>query len=151
VKIALASAGDADALARIHATSFTAPWGAAEITTLLDGPGGFALSVSDGMTRGFILARVIVDEAEILTLAVQPTFRRRGLAAALTEAAAETAGRLGARSLFLEVAEDNPGAIALYAGARFSQVGRRRGYYLRPDAGPVDALVMRRDLNRSAG
>jgi ribosomal-protein-alanine N-acetyltransferase len=151
MNIAPASAADAEAMARVHAASFQTPWRAADIVALLDGPGGFALAASDTDIRGFILARAISYEAEILTLAIEPAFRRRGLARTLTEAAAGIAETLGARCLFLEVAEDNPAAIALYAGAGFAEVGRRRGYYARKAAAPVDALVMRRDLNRRPG
>jgi [ribosomal protein S18]-alanine N-acetyltransferase len=148
VKIGPANATNADALARLHAASFETPWTAADIAALLDGPGGFALKVSDPQVRGFVLARAISYDAEILTLAVEPAFRRQGLARLLTEAAAQLAATLGAESLFLEVAEDNPAAIALYANLGFEQVGHRRGYYARAGAAPVDALVMRRDLNR---
>jgi len=151
VKLGPVSAGDAEALARVHAASFETPWTAADIAALLASPGGFALAVSDDEIQGFILARVISYDAEILTLAIDPEFRRRSLARALTEAAAKFAETLGAESLFLEVAEDNAAAIALYAGAGFAQVGRRRGYYARKGAAPVDALVMRRDLNRRSG
>ena len=151
MKIAPATAADAKALARVHATSFETPWTAPDIAVLLDGPGGFALAVSDNEIRGFVLARSISYEAEILTLAIEPDFRRRGFAQALTEAAARLAETLGANSLFLEVAEDNPAGIALYAGIGFKPVGRRRGYYTRGVAAPVDALVMRRDLNRRPG
>jgi ribosomal-protein-alanine N-acetyltransferase len=104
--------------------------------------------VSDTEIRGFILTRATSYDAEILTLAIEPIFRRQGLARMLTDAAAQLAATLGAESLFLEVAEDNPAAIALYANLGFVQVGRRRGYYARAGATPVDALVMRRDLNR---
>ena len=151
MKIAPASAADAEALARIHATSFEVAWSAPDIAVLLEGPGGFALAVSDTQIRGFILARVISYDAEILTLAIGPDSRRQGLARTLTDAAAQLARTLGAESLFLEVAEDNPAALALYTGAGFVQVGRRRGYYARKGAAAVDALVMRRDLNRRPG
>ena len=151
MKLAPASAADAEALARIHAASFETPWCAADIAALLDSPGGFALAVSDATIRGFILARAISYDAEILTLAIDPEFRRQGLALTLTEAAARLAETLGARSLFLEVAADNPAAIALYAGAGFTEVGRRRAYYARKATAPVDALVMQRELNRRPG
>jgi [ribosomal protein S18]-alanine N-acetyltransferase len=151
MNIAAASAAEAETLAHVHASAFETPWRAEDIAALLDSPGGFALCVGEEQARGFILARAISGEAEILTLAVDPAFRRQGLARALVEAAAGLALTLGAESLFLEVAADNPAAIALYAGAGFGQVGRRRGYYARKDAAPVDALVMRRDLNRRPG
>jgi ribosomal-protein-alanine N-acetyltransferase len=97
---------------------------------------------------GFILARTLAGEAEILTLAVAPLARRRGLAKRLVEAAIVQSLAAGADSLFLEVAADNAPAIALYVGAGFETVGRRRGYYASPGGGAAqDALVMRLTLN----
>jgi ribosomal-protein-alanine N-acetyltransferase len=140
---------DANALAIVHAAAFDSPWTAADFATLIASPGVFALAGSDGGgPQGFILVRAVAGEAEILTLAVDPAFRRRGLARALVEAATGLTLGLDAESLFLEVAEDNPAAIALYGGAGFAKVGRRRGYYARPAGVRIDALVMRRDLNR---
>jgi ribosomal-protein-alanine N-acetyltransferase len=70
------------------------------------------------------------------------------LARALVAASAGVASGLAAESLFLEVAADNPAAIDLYVAAGFAEVGRRRGYYSRRGYPAVDALIMRRDLNR---
>jgi ribosomal-protein-alanine N-acetyltransferase len=149
MRLETVGAGQAAALARLHATSFTPPWSAADIAGLLDGPGGFGLAAFDDAEtpQAFILARAIAGEAEILTLAVAPARRREGLARALVEAAAGSAAVLAAESLFLEVAADNAGAIGLYRAAGFAEVGRRRGYYPRSGAPAVDALIMRRDLN----
>ena len=97
--------------------------------------------------KGFILCRSIAGEAEILTLAVDPARRRRGAGRALVEAAAGMAATLGAEEMFLEVAVDNPAALALYEAAGFARVGRRPGYYARTDGADVDAVVMRRELN----
>ena len=72
--------------------------------------------------------------------------RRAGLGRALVEAAALEAARSGARSLFLEVAQDNAAAAALYRGAGFVEAGRRPGYYRRGDAPPADALILVRNL-----
>jgi ribosomal-protein-alanine N-acetyltransferase len=83
----------------------------------------------------------------VLTLAVDPAHRRSGAGRALVEAVAITAAAAGARSLFLEVASDNQAAMALYGAAGFGRVGQRPAYYRRA-AGAVDALVLRRDLNR---
>jgi ribosomal-protein-alanine N-acetyltransferase len=147
--VKIEAATETDALAAIHAVAFASPWSGPDIAALLAGPGVFALAGKDDRgPQGFILVRAIAGEAEILTLAVDPVFRRRGLARALVEAAAGLALGLDAETLFLEVAEDNPAAITLYAGAGFAEVGRRRGYYTRPEDVRIDALVMRRDLNR---
>ncbi len=139
---------DAQAMAAVHALAFEAAWCAADLETLLDSPGVFALAVQaeDGMA-GFVLCRAVAGEAEILTLAVSPEYRRRGLATSLVEGGAAAARALGADEMFLEVAADNEVALRLYAAAGFHPAGRRAAYYSRAN-GPVDALVLRRDLNR---
>jgi ribosomal-protein-alanine N-acetyltransferase len=147
VNLRLASRADAAALAGVHAAAFEAPWTDAEILRFAEDPGGFALAAEDAdALAGFILCRVVAGEAEILTLAVRPDSRRRGAASALVEAAAALAART-ASAMFLEVADDNAGAIALYERTGFRAVGRRAGYYARAGAAAVDALVMRRALN----
>lgn len=147
MKLRPAITADAHLLAAMHEATFEAPWGPAEIAGLLDGPGGFALIAEDDEPLGFILCRAVGGEAEILTLAVEPHARRRGIAAALVEAAAQVAIEKDAEVFFLEVAEDNKAAIALYQATHFIWAGRRPGYYQGPD-GATDALVMRRRLNR---
>jgi ribosomal-protein-alanine N-acetyltransferase len=144
-----AGADMAGEMADLHALCFEAPWSAADIGVLLDGPGGYGLVTRDvdGNTRGFLLARTVADEAEILTLAVDPGRRRQGLALGLVEAASNLALAIQVRSLLLEVAADNPAAIGLYRRAGFIEVGRRRGYYSRAGRAAIDALIMRRDLN----
>ena len=91
---------------------------------------------------GFVLARVAAEDGEIIALGVLPEARRGGAGALLVEGAIEGAGGLGATALFLEVAEDNEAARSLYRSRGFFPVGRRPGYYRRPD-GRIAALVMR--------
>jgi len=149
MKLRPATRADAEALAAVHAAAFDAPWSADDIVRFAEDRGGFALAAEmddgDGIA-GFILCRAIAGEAEILTLAVAPAHRRRGLASALVETAAAVAAE-SAEAMFLEVAEDNPGALALYQRLGFAIAGRRAGYYGRPAGGAVDAIVMRRALN----
>jgi ribosomal-protein-alanine N-acetyltransferase len=133
-------------LAALHAQAFDKAWSADEIGALIDGAGAFALLSEDEGPQGMIMARRLFDEAEILTLAVAPTARRKGLGRALTLACAEMLRAQGVGQLFLEVGEDNPAAIALYETCGFVQAGRRRDYYDRGGR-RVDALVMRLDLN----
>ncbi len=140
-------AGD---LARVHDQAFDHPWSASEIAELMGSPGAFALVAEDAGPAAFILCRAVAGEAEILTLAVEPAARRRGLARALVEAAAGVARIAGAEAMFLEVADDNVAAIGLYEAAGFDRAGLRRGYYDRGPQGYVDALVMRLDLGRAA-
>ena len=146
-----AEAADVDVLQALHARAFDAPWPAVEIERLMRIMGGFAILAEAAAPQGFILVRTVADEAEVLTLAVAPDVRRQGVGRALVEAAGQEAARRGARSFFLEVAEDNPAALALYESADFQAVGLRRAYYARPNAAPADALVLRRPLNSHHG
>lgn len=143
-----ATAGDSPNMADLHALAFRDSWSASEMTSLIRGVGAFGfVARQDGEIAGFVLCRTIADESEILTLATAPAHRRCGVASGLMDAASSQAAERGALRLFLEVAEDNHAAIALYRGMGFEQVGARSGYYSRP-GGAIAALVMRRELNR---
>jgi ribosomal-protein-alanine N-acetyltransferase len=136
-----AAAADAPALAALHAAAFppAEAWGPDAIRLMLEMPGAFGLMAPG---RGFVLARVAADEAEVLTLAVVAACRRQGVGAALLAGAMAGAVLRGARTMFLEVSEANGAARALYAAAGFEEAGRRRRYY----ADGSDALVLRRAL-----
>ncbi|MBN9479592.1 MAG: ribosomal protein S18-alanine N-acetyltransferase [Bordetella sp.] len=131
-------------LAAIHAEAFAAPWDQTALAELLASPGVFAVAEADG----FILIRAVVDEAEILTLAVRPSARRAGLGARLVEAAVVRAAALGAERMFLEVAEGNAAARALYVRSGFVEMGRRRGYYSYADGSREDALTLVLNFSR---
>lgn len=147
MKLRPALAGDAQAMAAVHALAFAAPWSAQELAGFMDGPGAFALAVeTEEALAGFILCRAIAGEAEVLTLAVDPAHRRAGVGRALLRAAMDTSIGANAEAMFLEVSTDNPGAVALYEGAGFEHVGVRRGYYS-GEGKTSDALVMRHRLN----
>ena len=147
MKLRAADASDALALAKAHASAFEAPWPPEAFSGLLGTPGVFALAAVDGGPVGLILMRAIAGEAEVLTLAVEPSHRRRGVARALLEAGLAQAAAAGAEACFLEVAADNIAALALYRAAGFEEAGHRGGYYRRPEGEAVDALVLRRTLN----
>lgn len=128
------------ALAALHARCFTTPrpWSEAEFAELLESPHAFLVTAPGG----FLLGRVIAGEAELLTVAVAPESRRRGTGRALLQAFAEAARARAAETAFLEVAEDNAPARALYRAAGWAEAGRRRGYYHAPDGRAVDALIL---------
>jgi ribosomal-protein-alanine N-acetyltransferase len=145
--VAEASVEDAPALAAVHAAAFPAPWTAEAMAALLNAPGVHALLSHDGPgLTGFILMRAVADEAEVLTLAVAPAHRRRGVGRALLQAGLERAAAAGAHSVFLEVADDNVAAVALYAQADFATVGRRTAYYARTTGPAADALTLRKAM-----
>jgi ribosomal-protein-alanine N-acetyltransferase len=134
-------------LEAIHAQAFDEPWDAAAFSGLLEGPGVVALVAAENSTpEGLVIVRAVADEAEILTLAVLPSARRRGVGARLMRTALKEAAALGARRLLLEVAEDNAAAAGLYGRLGFVEVGRRRGYYARRDGEPVTARILSLDL-----
>ena len=140
-----AAPADMDAVVAIEADSFgPASWGAAAVRKGLDEPGVFALAAEgpDGAVGGFVLWRRIVDEGEILSLAVAPGARRSGAAKALLAEIVLAAEAMRLKALFLEVRADNAAARALYQKARFEIVGRRRRYY----RDGSDALVLRRTI-----
>jgi len=142
-----ASPRDAAAIAALHAASFRHGWSDGEFERLLGERNVVAHRTTIGGTlQGFILSRIAGDEAEILSVAVAPARRGRGLASALLNLHMRRLAGLGVRMLFLEVDEDNEPARRLYLRAGFHEVGRRPGYYPQPDRGGATALVLRRDL-----
>jgi len=129
--------GDIEILAALHAASFTAAWDGPALAALLAAPGTFAFHHADA----FVLARSAGGEAEILTLAVAPPARRKGLGRILMQMAGDEAVRLGADVMFLEVGTGNRAALALYGALGFQRVGLRQAYY-----GTGDALVLKAAL-----
>jgi ribosomal-protein-alanine N-acetyltransferase len=132
-------------LAEIHAESFPVnqAWGPSAIEVMLGLPGHFGLlAIRQDQPQGFALGRAQADQAEILTIAVRPGARGQGLGRFLLHALMSEAARRGATELFLEVAEPNAAARALYACADAREVGRRARYY----ADGAAALVLRIDL-----
>lgn len=102
--------------------------------TVAEGPGGII---------GFLVARAVADELEILNMAVRPEFRRQGVASRLLADALEFGRTAGATRAFLEVRESNCGARGFYERHGFAVCGRRTRYYSEP---VEDALVLARHL-----
>ncbi|MDS9467163.1 ribosomal protein S18-alanine N-acetyltransferase [Paracoccus sp. MBLB3053] len=130
-----------DLLADLHLRCFRThprPWSAAEIEDLLSSQLNFLLH----RPQGFLIGRTVADEAELLTVAVSPDARRRGVARALLAEFSTTSRARGATEAFLEVASDNTAARALYSSEGWTEVGLRRNYY----APGIAAVLMRRGL-----
>ncbi len=131
-----------EAMAALHAASFVTPrpWSAAEFAALETDP----LCILVIESHGFLIGRAVAGEAEILTLAVDPAFRRHGIGKRLVKGFLEQAENRGATAAFLEVSAQNQAAISLYLRAGFAQAGLRRDYYTAPDGVLTDALVLTR-------
>lgn len=152
----------AEVLAALHVTAFAEPWDADSLARLTAQPGAVALIASGPAANGqgtggqadtplgFIICQQAVEDADIITLAVSPEARRRGVARRLLREAAQRLADSGVTRLILEVAESNLAARALYSASGFTEVGRRRGYYRRPE-GREDALVLARSVPINGG
>lgn len=146
--IEAATADQAELLASLHARAFPRPWTATEIAKLLENGAVFAvLSREKDDPRGFAMAWAAAGDSELLTVAVVPEARRKGVGASLVTAASVAALVRGAATMHLEVAEDNDAARALYVKLGYEEAGRRAAYYA-GEGGSIDALVMRRKLPR---
>ena len=124
-------------LEHLHALCFPhKPWSAADFADLKKS--GCDIVASQ---NGFIVYRAVLDEAELITIGVHPDARRGGIAATMIELMVRDLAARGVKRVFLEVAENNHPARALYEKHGFTVVGRRPKYY-----DGIDAILMARDL-----
>ena len=124
-------------LEHLHALCFPhKPWSAADFADLKKS--GCDIVASQ---NGFIVYRAITPEAELITIGVHPDARRGGIAATMIELMVRDLAARGVKRVFLEVAENNHPARALYEKHGFAVVGRRPKYY-----DGIDAILMARDL-----
>jgi len=147
ISIIEATSAHAPLLSALQAECFGEEWPAADIARLMALPGVIALMafVAPEADRpvGFALARRAADEAEIISVGTAPAFRRRGVARRLVGRLADMLIGAGAGALFIEVAQHNDAARALYDALGFTAAGVRKGYYARGPGGAEDAVVMR--------
>ncbi len=129
-------------LARLAAASLDEPWGESAFRDELRVAGGrlWVARTPEGAPAGYLVARRVADELHVLSLAVEPALRRRGVARALVAHA--LAAEAGCRVAHLEVRSGNEGAQAFYRALGFVAVGRRPRYYRRRE----DAILMTRTL-----
>lgn len=144
LRIRPATADDLPGIHAIEKASFGDPWSRAAFAQAMQSP-EVHLAVADpgegAPLLGFVALRAVMDEAEILNVAVSPSARGAGVGRALVRHALDRAGEAGAFSVFLEVRPSNVAALALYRSFGFVEVGRRSHYYRAP---VEDALVLRR-------
>ena len=132
-------------LAELEQLCFADPWGEADLAYELNDPLCLWLVTLDetGRVVAYGGSRLVLDEADIMNIAVRPGLRRQGLGSALLFELLRRLTRLGARVVTLEVRESNDPARRMYEGFGFVQAGRRPGYYSHPKE---DALLLRREL-----
>lgn len=141
-------------LAVIHAGAFARPWTPEDFEAFLserairaDG----AFLGRDPQPAGFVLTRVAADEAEILSVTVLRSARGKGVARRLLLTHLDRLAHERIRQVHLEVEEGNDPALALYRRLRFQEIGRRPGYYAKPDGTRASAITMTRALGDDAG
>jgi [ribosomal protein S18]-alanine N-acetyltransferase len=139
---------DAPRLAQLHGASFHRGWGEGEFEGMIAERNTLVHRLRLGRRIiGFAVSRMGADEAEILSIAIDATYRGRGLSRdLLLTHLGHLAGR-GVRRVFLEVEENNAPARRLYERAGFAVVGRRERYYQQTSGEQLNALLMRRDLS----
>jgi [ribosomal protein S18]-alanine N-acetyltransferase len=149
ISIARGTADDLPAIMPVMATAFDArfgeAWTAPQCFGVLSMPGSQLLIAEGPDVAGFALARTVIDETELMLLAVTPSLRLRGIGRELLAATIADARQVAAKSMHLEVRDGNP-AVLLYTSAGFTEVGRRSRYYRGSSGQTFDALTFRRDL-----
>jgi ribosomal-protein-alanine N-acetyltransferase len=136
-------------LSLLHGAAFTnlRPWGESEFADFQVQKQviwNFA-AVEDGLA-GFILGRQVLDEVELLTIAVAPQHQRTGIGGKLIRQFLSQATVRGAKDVFLEVEATNTAAFSLYLAHDFVEVGWRKAYYHRLDGRVADAAILRKSL-----
>ena len=135
-------------VAKLHAHGFYRGWPREDFAAYISGEGTPLYVACDAKRKiaGFAMLRHLGEEAELITIAVDPKWRKRGVGVALLRALIDDLLMSPAKKLFLEVAADNVAALKLYGKFGFQKVSERKGYYPRPDGTPATAIVMARDL-----
>ncbi|MBB5700391.1 ribosomal-protein-alanine acetyltransferase [Ochrobactrum daejeonense] len=143
---------DSQAIQRIHATAFHHGWSSDDFRSLIGQNTVFGfVARPEGKPNeacGFVLARLVAGEAEILTIAVARDAQRQGIGRMLMDAVLRHLYQERAETLFLEVDEANIAAQTLYRRLGFQKVGDRPAYYETAN-GRSAALILRRDLKRA--
>ncbi|GAB6182770.1 ribosomal protein S18-alanine N-acetyltransferase [Thermodesulfovibrio hydrogeniphilus] len=139
MNIRLAEARDLPSIHHIAIQSFSSPWSMKSFAEELSNPNSRVKVVEvEGEIVGYVVYRMISDEAEILSIAIKPEQRRKGLAKELIKNILDEI-KHKARSCFLEVRASNIPAIKLYEKMGFQKKGLRKNYYLIPEE---DAIIM---------
>ena len=130
-------------VAELEKNCFSQPWSEKSVAGELENPLSLWLVAMDGdRLAGYVGSQTVMDETDMMNLAVGSEFRRQGVGEALVNALVASLKELGSRCLTLEVRDSNGPARALYAKLGFAEVGRRRGYYRDPRE---DALILRKE------
>lgn len=130
-------------VAELEAACFSMPWSEKAIAGELANPLSLWLvATDDDRVVGYAGSQSVMDQADMMNIAVDSQFRRQGVAGSLVDALICRLCEKKVTSLTLEVRVSNDAAISLYAAKGFAEVGRRPNYYSRPKE---DALILRKE------
>lgn len=130
-------------IAELEKICFFDPWSERSIASELENQLAFWLvAMEDDHVAGYIGSQTVIDETDMMNVAVHPDFRRRGIAEMLVNTLVKHLKDMGSRCLTLEVRTSNAAAIALYEKLGFQEIGRRKNYYRNPKE---DALILRKE------
>lgn len=144
-------AGDSEQIERLESMLFCVPydqpWSAVVIAayTRYRHLCGW-VTEDDGVVVGYLLANIVLDEANIDNLGVDPARQRTGIARRLLDHAMAQFRKRGIRQVWLEVAVPNGAARSFYLAAGFDEVGRRKNYYYGPGGISADALILSKQI-----
>ena len=132
-------------IAEMEKLCFSDPWSEKSVASELNNRLSLWLVAMDGeRVAGYVGSQSVLDEADMMNIAVHPDYRRQGIGRDLVLALAEALQKKGIRGLMLEVRQSNAPAIALYEQLGFQQVGMRPNYYRNPKE---NALILRKELS----
>ena len=127
-------------IAQLEAQCFSDPWSEKSIASELENPLSLWLVAEEnGQVWGYVGSQTVLGESDMMNAAVDPRFRRQGIARTLIETLIAELSKMGSRCLRLEVRVSNENARALYARMGFQQLGLRKNYYHNPKE---DALIL---------
>ena len=130
-------------IAQLEKICFSDPWSERSIASELDNKLAFWLVAMEGENvAGYIGSQTVIDETDMMNVAVHPDFRRQGIAEVLVNTLVENLKKMGSHCLTLEVRASNAPAISLYEKLGFHEIGRRKNYYRNPRE---DALILRKE------
>ena len=143
MKIEMMNASHVAQIAELEKLCFSDPWSANSIASELDNKLAYWLVAAEGeRVAGYIGSQTVMDETDMMNVAVHPDYRRKGIAEALVNDLVENLKKMGSHCLTLEVRASNVPAITLYEKLGFTEIGRRKNYYRNPRE---DALILRKE------
>ena len=138
--------GHIASIATLEAACFSTPWEEAAICAELNNPLALWLvaEAGDGAVQGYVGSQICFENADILNVAVDPAFRRQGIAADLMQTLESRLAQKGVETITLELRCSNEAALRLYEKVGYAKIGLRKGYYEKPRE---DALILQKPIS----